>query len=294
MKTDRRHDLQTNELADYLGKILARIKPYTNHIVAGVLAVLLIAVVWSLASGYLSGNEETAWKDLRERKAPGYVQSRIKNETESLSKEIETLGARIRKLIVSENDEKREELDAKMEALETDLSEAKENIRAAVHRDIERIAEEFADDPVGWYAALHLADTALQDGVNHLYPQQQSAFSRPDIPAARKQLDEAVKYYKLVKQRTNDPLLKQRAQYDLARAFETSADVDKQDKKSHLKSAKKEYAEVANSASVYGRLAQRRLDMLSDPDDRFHTWFQAHLNSLASPEKKKAKTSFFD
>ena len=164
------------------------------------------------------------------------------------------------------------------------MSGKKKSIRAAVRREIERIADDFADDPVGWAAALQLADTALRDGVNNLYPQQQFSVFRtpPDLVEARKRLDEAIWYYKLVKQRTSDPLLKQRAQFDLARAFETSAEVDKDANPSHLELAKKEYKYLAASGSVYSRLARRRLDMLSA--DRFHSWFKSHLDSLANSE----------
>ena len=286
MKTDRRHDLHTNELADYLGKIVAKIKPYTNHIVAGVFAVLLIAVVWSLTANYFSGNEDTAWKELRERSSSNYVQRRIEIETKSLNTKIQKLDAQILKLFGSKHDGEREELNTERAALEAELSGKKKSIRAAVRREIERIADDFADDPVGWAAALQLADAALRDGVNNLYPQQQSRFSAfrtpPDLVEARKRLDEAIWYYKLVKQRTSDPLLKQRAQFDLARAFETSAEVDKDAKPSHLEEAKKEYENLAASGSVYSRLARRRLDMLSA--DRFHSWFKSHLDSLANSE----------
>jgi len=41
MKSERRHELERNELADWLGEILAKVKPYQNLI----LAVLLLAVV---------------------------------------------------------------------------------------------------------------------------------------------------------------------------------------------------------------------------------------------------------
>jgi hypothetical protein len=48
MKTQRRHELQTNELADYLGTHLQRIQPYSTHLMVGViaLAVLLAGSVY--------------------------------------------------------------------------------------------------------------------------------------------------------------------------------------------------------------------------------------------------------
>ena len=48
MKSEERHKLQQNELADYLGKIVEKIKPYQNAILGGIILVLvlLIAINW--------------------------------------------------------------------------------------------------------------------------------------------------------------------------------------------------------------------------------------------------------
>jgi len=48
MKTQRRHELQTNWLADYIGKHLQQIQPYQTHITFGVvlIAVLCIGAVY--------------------------------------------------------------------------------------------------------------------------------------------------------------------------------------------------------------------------------------------------------
>jgi hypothetical protein len=48
MKTQRRHELQTNELADHLGKYLKTIRPYQNYIFFGIVAVVAVisAAVW--------------------------------------------------------------------------------------------------------------------------------------------------------------------------------------------------------------------------------------------------------
>lgn len=42
MKTERRHELQTNELADWLGQHLEQVRPYGNIVLLGVVAVLAI------------------------------------------------------------------------------------------------------------------------------------------------------------------------------------------------------------------------------------------------------------
>ncbi len=44
MKTQRRHELQTNQLADYLGMRLQQIQPYYTHITVGVVAIAALCV----------------------------------------------------------------------------------------------------------------------------------------------------------------------------------------------------------------------------------------------------------
>jgi tetratricopeptide (TPR) repeat protein len=44
MKSKRRHELQTNELANWMGKKIEKVKPYINLIVLGVLVAILLVV----------------------------------------------------------------------------------------------------------------------------------------------------------------------------------------------------------------------------------------------------------
>jgi hypothetical protein len=46
MKTERRHELQTNELADYLGKHLQKVQPYYTHILVGIIAVVALSCLY--------------------------------------------------------------------------------------------------------------------------------------------------------------------------------------------------------------------------------------------------------
>ena len=50
MKSKRRHELQTNTLADWTGKQIESVKPYTTWIVAGAILVVLAMVVLSIRS----------------------------------------------------------------------------------------------------------------------------------------------------------------------------------------------------------------------------------------------------
>lgn len=61
MKTARRHELHTNELADWLGKELVRLRPYGRAIAATALLILLSIVLLVFYSNRGRQLEEQAW-----------------------------------------------------------------------------------------------------------------------------------------------------------------------------------------------------------------------------------------
>ena len=63
MKTERRHELQTNELADWIGVHAARVKPYLKTIIG--ISVLAIAALFAMAMmrGQRQGQLEAAWTE---------------------------------------------------------------------------------------------------------------------------------------------------------------------------------------------------------------------------------------
>ena len=63
MKTERRHELQTNTLADHLGKWIVAIKPYTSIIVTVVVAVIVVAIGWQVMGSLSAGKRGKAWDD---------------------------------------------------------------------------------------------------------------------------------------------------------------------------------------------------------------------------------------
>jgi len=64
MKRERRHELQHNELADWLAKAIERLKPYQNVIVAAVVVVLLAAAGYALISHSSEAKTTQAWDQL--------------------------------------------------------------------------------------------------------------------------------------------------------------------------------------------------------------------------------------
>lgn len=61
MKRERRHELQTNELADWLGKKYQAIQPYQNMILGGVLLVVVAAAVYFWWANQASAKRAEAW-----------------------------------------------------------------------------------------------------------------------------------------------------------------------------------------------------------------------------------------
>lgn len=61
MKSERRHELEHNELADWTVNILESIKPYTNVIVGGTIAVVILAVALALWTKQADLKADTAW-----------------------------------------------------------------------------------------------------------------------------------------------------------------------------------------------------------------------------------------
>ena len=63
MKTERRHELQTNVLADWLGHRTEAIRPYFIYIVMGGVALLVVAIVVTIASNWQLARSSEGWAD---------------------------------------------------------------------------------------------------------------------------------------------------------------------------------------------------------------------------------------
>ncbi|NQU24393.1 MAG: tetratricopeptide repeat protein, partial [Candidatus Nealsonbacteria bacterium] len=63
MKGERRHELQHNELADYITGIVSTVKPYFNAILGSVLLVLVAALSYFWWSGRSVEQEQAGWNE---------------------------------------------------------------------------------------------------------------------------------------------------------------------------------------------------------------------------------------
>jgi len=63
MKSDRRHELQTNYLADQLGTAASTGKPYATWLVGGLIAAAVLALAYGLYSSQVANSNSQAWGD---------------------------------------------------------------------------------------------------------------------------------------------------------------------------------------------------------------------------------------
>src|SRR5688500_18140186 len=63
MKAQRRHVLHQNILAEWLGKQLEVVKPYTTWILGGVIALCAVAIVLQIIAGRNAATSGTSWQD---------------------------------------------------------------------------------------------------------------------------------------------------------------------------------------------------------------------------------------
>jgi hypothetical protein len=63
MKSERRHELQTNTLADWVGHQIEAVKPHLNLILTGILAAIAVVLVWMYFLRWNNSQSNAAWSD---------------------------------------------------------------------------------------------------------------------------------------------------------------------------------------------------------------------------------------
>jgi hypothetical protein len=85
MKTERKHELQKNELADVLGHELDYLRPYLKIILAVVVAVVAISVTIAVLSGQRASKNTAAWSSFYQ------VIGESGSDSERLSKQLDSV-----------------------------------------------------------------------------------------------------------------------------------------------------------------------------------------------------------
>ncbi|HBJ35405.1 MAG TPA: hypothetical protein DDZ51_11770 [Planctomycetaceae bacterium] len=120
------------------------------------------------------------------------------------------------------------------------------------------VGDRYADTGAGALAKLLQADVLLATGVSGLFN---------DREAAQGQLDEALKQYRLVAETSKDNLLRSRANFGVARTFESKGEIEK------AVSAYNRVIEIGESDAI-ATAARNRIDHLKSPlTTDFFAWF---------------------
>jgi len=85
MKGTRRHELEQNLLADWIGKHLEKVKPYTNSLLGAILLTVIIVVGYNWWSGQTSATNSEAWQMLYSAMASETPTTSLENIVEEYS-----------------------------------------------------------------------------------------------------------------------------------------------------------------------------------------------------------------
>ena len=305
MKTARRHELQTNALADWIGKSYAAIKPYTRHILFAVLGLLVVVVAWRWISSNSRSSERQAWDDLLNFSSSPILNETIRKVTEDaeLQEKLDrakTARDRAQAAIKgSPTPEQRENLHKAKSEVVNVQREIKEHERVQIEfqlNELRELAEDHRDEPLGWTAALYLADAGLREGAHLLFEKKPKDTDEAGLvekglekgdklsERAKLRLDEAVRYYsQVIKDTEGERLIQDRARFGLARTYETlqSAVESDADAKDYLAKAKTEYTKLADKeggASAYAKKAEEHLAFINQ--NQFYQWFRTARKTL--------------
>jgi tetratricopeptide (TPR) repeat protein len=183
MKTKRRHELQTNQLADTLAHGIEVVKPYTRVVLGLSLAVVVLGLTYLYLSGQSSAKQDRAWDDYIEAmmRDPSGMGPDLKKLSALAEKPAEIHASEWAKLALADI-----ALTEGNELLYADKTQATQQLRRAV--EIYEVALNGAQDPLLKQHALFglaRANESLGEMVEaqKVYAQLLEEF--PDGPYAR-------------------------------------------------------------------------------------------------------------
>ena len=200
MKTERRHDLETNLLAQKMAGWIKLVQPYSGAATAVAVAAAVVLVGWFFLRRQAAEADADAWNAY-------YLATADPNADPEL-------------LLTT--------------------------------------AEQHSGSEVAYWANLTWADKQLRSGTQTLFM---------DKTRARGILNAAVDAYRLLETSSAPELVRQRASFGLARAYESLGQVD---------NARKQYQKVhdQDDQGTFAALAKSRIDALDRPEIRdFYDWF---------------------
>lgn len=272
MKTERRHELQTNVLADWLGRQIDALRPYANTIITVVAVVVVALVGYSIWNQWSKSAAAAAWGEFFEVTFTGnYVQSKQENVRQ---KALDAYREQLRK---EKNDPNYELTEGEERLVEEELPA---KIEQALRDDVVALAQKYEGTDLGMFANMRAGDMALMAGINHLFP---NAGQPRDLKQAATLLDDAIRYYeRALQQAGRDPLLTRRIRFSLARAYEARGAQPGDKQESDLQKALSMYKELATGSDVFAAAAREQVESLEQKDN-VYTWF-ATTEGVSAPQ----------
>lgn len=199
MKSEQRHKLHTNVLAQWLGVMLERIRPYATAIVAGLAALVVVVALVGWWSRHSTAGTREAWDALNKTMASGNLQ------------------------------------------------------------ELDDTVEKFSGTTVGNWGAVVAGDRYLRRGSEELLQNKATA---------NQQLQKALENYLAALKQSQDPRLRERATFGLARTYESLCGTRRAE--NELEKAIESYETVVKQwpDGPFAPIAQRRLEDLRDLETR--------------------------
>ncbi len=201
MKSERRHELEQNALANWVATRMEAIRPYQNAILGGLLLVAAAVVAFSVWRSMAQRQVTVAWED--------YFHA----------------------------------------------------IQTREPRELEQVANRHAGTHVANWAATSAADLRLAAGCDLQFT---------DRPSALYEIRNAIDLYLMVLEQSRERLLRERATFGLARAYEAQIDLDKA--MEHYTEVVEQWPDGPFAEVAEDRLAALRQRSVRELADRFAKW----------------------
>jgi len=210
MKTQRRHELQTNELADRLGKYLQQIQPYSRHITIGLGLVVAAVIGGVYYSNMRAAQQGASWSD--------YLAAFGSQDSDALEEVAKLHGGTTAALwsLQSAGDIK---LAMGTRQIFTDRDEAEETLKDAEDHFLAVYAELLDVDP----ETLKVSEEHFEkDAPGHPELVQRARYGLAQVYESLSELEKAQKYYDVVARSAPDSALGKSAKRRLDRLSDES------------------------------------------------------------------------
>lgn len=185
MKTQRRHELQKNVLADWINHQLTAVEPFLKYVALGALVLAIVGVAAAFLMRQRNAAREAAWED--------YYAALAERDADRL-RTVADNHPGTRAALWAKESEADLELTRGLEALFADRNEAREALRRARNRFSEIVEQAGADEKLvqrAWYGLgqIHEAQNELPKAREYYEKVKKAAGDAPLGKLAQQRLE---------------------------------------------------------------------------------------------------------